>query len=120
MKIVNNSGQSVVTLDPPACAFAGAAGFSTSSGTAFASTPYRPVGLATADQGMASVVQLLEWCTVLLADATDGHPNLDQAAQPDRELFVLTAVVLRQTGDLLAGTTSATVVTPLPTGPSPT
>ena len=76
--------------------------------TAFASTPYRPVGLATADQGMASVVQLLEWCTVLVADATDGHPNLDQAAQPDRELFGLTAVVLRQTGDLLAGTTSAT------------
>jgi uncharacterized membrane protein YccC len=76
--------------------------------TAFASTPYRPVGLATADQGMASVVQLLEWCTVLLADATEGHPNLDQAAQPDRELFVLTALVLRQTGDLLAGTTSAT------------
>src|SRR5690348_13247775 len=76
--------------------------------TAFASTPYRPVGLATADQGMASVVQLLEWCAALLADATDGHPNLDQAAQPDRELFVLTAVVLRQTGDLLAGTTSAT------------
>jgi uncharacterized membrane protein YccC len=76
--------------------------------TAFASTPYRPVGLATADQGLASVVQLLEWCTVLLADATEGHPNLDQAAQPDRELFVLTAVVLRQTGDLLAGTTSTT------------
>ena len=76
--------------------------------TAFASTPYRPVGLATADQGMASVVQLLEWCTALLADATEGHPNLDQAAQPDRELFVLTAVVLRQTGDLLAEPTSAT------------
>ena len=72
--------------------------------TAFASTPYRPVGLATADQGMASVVQLLEWCTVLVADATDGHPNLDQAAQPDRDLFAMTAVVLRQTGDLLAGT----------------
>jgi uncharacterized membrane protein YccC len=75
--------------------------------TAFASTPYRPVGLATADQGMASVVQLLEWCTTLIADATEGHPNLDQAAQPDRELFGLTAVVLRQTGDLLAGATSA-------------
>jgi uncharacterized membrane protein YccC len=75
--------------------------------TAFASTPYRPVGLATADQGMASVVQLLEWCAALLADATEGHPNLDQAAQPDRELFVLTAVVLRQTGDLLAGPASA-------------
>ena len=72
--------------------------------TAFASTPYRPVGLATADQGMASVVQLLEWCTTLVADATDGHPNLDQAAQADRDLLAMTAVVLGQAGDLLAGT----------------
>ena len=71
--------------------------------TAFASTPYRPVGLATADQGLASVVQLLEWCTVLIADATDGHPNLDRAAPSDRDLLALAAVVLRQTGDLLAG-----------------
>jgi uncharacterized membrane protein YccC len=72
--------------------------------TAFASTPYRPVGLATADQGMASVVQLLEWCTTLLADATEGHPNLDQAAPPDRDLLGQAAAVLGQTGDLLAGT----------------
>ena len=72
--------------------------------TAFAGTPYRPVGLATADQGLASVVQLLEWCTALVADATDGHPNLDQAAQPDRDLFGQAAAVLGQTGDLLAGT----------------
>ena len=70
---------------------------------AFASTPYRPTGLATADQAMASVVQYLEWCTALVADATDGHPNLDRAAQPDRDLLAETAVVLRQTGDLLAG-----------------
>ncbi len=72
--------------------------------SAFASTPYRPVGLATADQGMASVVQLLEWCTALVADATDGHPNLDRAAQSDRDLLALAATALRQTGDLLAGT----------------
>ncbi len=71
--------------------------------TAFASTPYRPTGLATADQGLASVVQLLEWCTTLIADATEGHPNLDRAAQPDRDLLAEAAVVLRQTGDLLAG-----------------
>jgi uncharacterized membrane protein YccC len=70
--------------------------------SAFAGTPYRPVGLATADQGMASVVQLLEWCTALVADATDGHPNLDRAAPPDRDLLGLAAVVLRQAGDLLA------------------
>ncbi len=78
--------------------------------TTFASTPYRPVGLATADQGLASVVQLLEWCTALVADATDGHPNLDRAAQSDRDLLGLAAVVLRQTGDLLAGPDSG----PLP------
>jgi uncharacterized membrane protein YccC len=70
---------------------------------AFASTPYRPVGLATADQGMASVVQELEWCTALVADATQGHPNLDRAAPPDRDLFAQAALVLGQTGDLLVG-----------------
>jgi uncharacterized membrane protein YccC len=69
---------------------------------AFDSTPYRPTGLATPDQGLASVVQLLEWCTALIADATDGHPNLDRAAPSDRELFAESAVVLKQTGDLLA------------------
>ncbi|HJY00903.1 MAG TPA: FUSC family protein, partial [Streptosporangiaceae bacterium] len=69
---------------------------------AFASTPYRPTGLATSDQAMASVVQYLEWCTALVADATDGHPNLDRADPPDRDLFAETAVVLRQTAELLA------------------
>jgi uncharacterized membrane protein YccC len=71
--------------------------------TVFASTPYRPTGLATADQGLASVVQLLEWCSTLIADATDGHLSLDRAPQCDRELFAAIAAVLRQTGDLLAG-----------------
>ena len=70
---------------------------------AFASTPYRPVGLATADQGMASLVQLLEWCTVLVADATDGHPNLERAAQSDRDLLALVGRVLARVGDLLSG-----------------
>jgi hypothetical protein len=69
---------------------------------AFASTPYRPTGLATPDQAMASLVQYLEWCTALIADATAGQPNLDRAAQPDRDLLAETAVVLRQNGDLLA------------------
>jgi len=69
----------------------------------FASTPFRPTGLATADQGLASVVQLLEWCSTLIADATDGHLSLDRAPLCDRELFAAIAAVLRQTGDLLAG-----------------
>jgi uncharacterized membrane protein YccC len=75
--------------------------------TAFASTPYRPVGLATADQGLASVVQLLEWCTALVADATDGHPDLDHAAPADRDLLARAAAVLGQAGDLLADEGSA-------------
>ncbi len=74
---------------------------------AFAGTPYRPIGLATADQGLASVVQLLEWTSVLVTDATEGHPNLDQAAQPDRDLLAQAAAVLRGVGDLLAGSDSA-------------
>jgi uncharacterized membrane protein YccC len=69
---------------------------------AFARTPYRPTGLATADQAMASLVQYLEWSTALIADATTGQPNLDRAAQPDRDLLAEAAVVLRQVGDLLA------------------
>jgi len=73
--------------------------------TAFASTPYRPLGLATADQAMSSVVQTLEWCSALIADATEGHPQLDKAAAADRELLVLAARVLGQTGDLLVDPT---------------
>jgi uncharacterized membrane protein YccC len=89
---------------PPAAADRDAFGKARNELTAvFASTPYRPTGLATADQGLASVVQLLEWCSTLIADATDGHLSLDGAPLCDRELFAAIAAVLRQTGDLLAG-----------------
>jgi uncharacterized membrane protein YccC len=81
----------------------------------FATTPFRPTGLATADQGLASVVQLLEWCTALVADATHGHPNLDRADQCDLDLFATTAAVLRQTGDLLAATDDTSAALPDPT-----
>jgi hypothetical protein len=76
----------------------------------FARTPYRPTGLATTDQALASVVQLLEWCTTLIADATDGHLRLDRAPLCDRELFAAIAVVLRQTSDLLAGRDGTTAL----------
>ena len=71
--------------------------------TAFAATPYRPTGLATADQAMASVVQLLEWCTTLISDAMDEHLDLSLAAQADRELLGATAGVLRDVAALLGG-----------------
>ena len=71
--------------------------------TVFAAAPFRPTGLATADQAMASVVQLLEWCTVLISDAMEGHLDLSPAAPADRELLGMTAGVLRDVAALLAG-----------------
>jgi uncharacterized membrane protein YccC len=78
--------------------------------SAFARAPYRPTGLATADQGLASVIQLLGWCTTLIADATDGHLALDRAPLCDRELFAAIAAVLGQTGDLLVGPDGTTAL----------
>lgn len=69
----------------------------------FAATPYRPTGLATADQALASVVQLLEWCATLISDALDGHLDLSRAAQADRDLLGETAARLRDVAALLAG-----------------
>jgi len=69
----------------------------------FAATPYRPTGLATADQGLANVVELLEWCTALVCDALDGHLDLRQAAPADRELLSAAAAVLRDVAGLLRG-----------------
>ena len=69
----------------------------------FAATPYRPTGLATADQAMANVVQVLQWCSALTADATDGHANLGHAVAADRELAGVAADVLADTAALLSG-----------------
>jgi uncharacterized membrane protein YccC len=70
----------------------------------FAATPYRPTGLATADQAMANVVQILEWCTALTADATtDGHADPGRAAGADRDLLGVAADVLTDTASLLSG-----------------
>ena len=69
----------------------------------FTATPYRPTGLATADQAMANVVQVLEWCSTLAADASDGHAGLNCAGAADRELLAVVADVLSDTADLLAG-----------------
>ena len=70
----------------------------------FTATPYRPTGLATADQAMANVVQILEWCAALTADATDGgHADPARADVADRKLLSVAADVLTDTASLLAG-----------------
>jgi Fusaric acid resistance protein-like len=65
----------------------------------FAATPFRPTGMATSDQALYSLVQELEWCSALVADAIDeggGFPA-------DLALVTATANGLRDTADLLDG-----------------
>jgi uncharacterized membrane protein YccC len=69
----------------------------------FGATPYRPIGLATADQGLASLVSLLEWCTSLTVDAMDGHVDLSACAPVDKELLAESAAALRSIAALLRG-----------------
>jgi hypothetical protein len=67
--------------------------------TTFASSPYRPTGLATADQGLASVVQQLEWCGSLISDAISD----DSGFPADRVLVTATTDVLADTAAMLEG-----------------
>jgi fusaric acid resistance family protein len=71
--------------------------------TAFVSSPIRPTGLATTDQGLANVVELLEWSCSLVCDALDGHLDLTHAAAQDRELLAAAAGQLTASAALLGG-----------------
>ncbi len=70
---------------------------------AFTSAPYRPTGLATADQALASVVQLLDWSASQVADAFDGHIDMTRAAPAERQLLAVAAAVFDDIAALLAG-----------------
>ena len=65
---------------------------------AFTAAPYRPTGLATADQALSSLVQLLEWGASQVSDAFDGHIDLTDGL-PGR-----TATLLRAAAGLFADT----------------
>jgi hypothetical protein len=71
--------------------------------TSFVSTPYRPIGLAAADQGLANLINLLEWCTSLIGDATDGHLDLAAAHAADHALLTESVQALRQVAAVMAG-----------------
>jgi uncharacterized membrane protein YccC len=71
--------------------------------TAFTAAPYRPTGLATADQALASLVQLLDWGTAQVSDAFDGHVDMTKACPADRELLRAAARLFADTRDLLSG-----------------
>lgn len=71
--------------------------------TVFTATPFRPIGLATADQALDSLVGLLEWCTVLVCDSLREFGDLRRIDQVERDLIADTVVALRDMAALLTG-----------------
>lgn len=74
--------------------------------TVFTASPFRPTGVATSDQAMANAVELLEWCTSLIADSVRERHDLSNAPEIERELLTVAAQVMRDAGTLLAGGTA--------------
>jgi Fusaric acid resistance protein-like len=70
---------------------------------AFDAAPYRPTGLATADQALGSLVQLLEWGATQVGDAFDGHIDLAHSCPQDRALLRAAAGLFADTQALLTG-----------------
>jgi uncharacterized membrane protein YccC len=70
---------------------------------AFTSTPYRPTGLATADQALANVVELLEWATGLVHDCIEECIEILAAAPPERDLLLMTATLFDDVATLMEG-----------------
>lgn len=70
---------------------------------AFTATPFRPTGLAAADQALNNLVGLLEWCTTVLCDSLHEYHDLTGIDTVDRTLLADTAAALRDIADLLAG-----------------
>jgi uncharacterized membrane protein YccC len=69
----------------------------------FIATPYRPTGLAVADQALANAVELLEWLTALTADAIRERADVRDISPDARRLLEAAVEVLRDTSSLLAG-----------------
>jgi len=70
---------------------------------AFTATPYRPTGLATADQALDSLVGLLEWCTSVINDSLHEYRDLSHVEDIERELLTDTATALRDVAALVSG-----------------
>lgn len=69
----------------------------------FTSTPFRPTGLATADQALDSLVGLLEWCTAVINDSLREYGDLSHADEVERRLLADTSASLRDVAALLDG-----------------
>jgi uncharacterized membrane protein YccC len=69
----------------------------------FASTPFRPTGLAEADQALDHLVEELEWSTALVTDLVREDTDLTTADSVDRDLLLTAADTLSQLSNLLRG-----------------
>jgi uncharacterized membrane protein YccC len=74
---------------------------------AFAATPYRPTGLATADQALANLVESLEWCGSLVGDVVRAAPGIAGGPDEDRLLVDESSRLLRAVAALLSGRDAA-------------
>jgi uncharacterized membrane protein YccC len=72
--------------------------------TAFDSAPYRPTGLAVADQALANLVESLEWATTVVTEALREGTDLATVPEVERRLFAESGAVFRETARLLSGT----------------
>ena len=69
----------------------------------FTSTPYRPTGLAAADQALDSLVGLLEWSTSVICDSLHEYDDLTHIDEVERRLLADTGAVLRSVAAVLEG-----------------
>jgi uncharacterized membrane protein YccC len=69
----------------------------------FTASPYRPTGLAAPDDALANAVELLEWCTALIADAVRERADLRDARPVDRELLEAASEMLREVSGVFSG-----------------
>jgi uncharacterized membrane protein YccC len=79
----------------------------------FTATPYRPIGLAAPDEALGNGVELLEWCTSLVADMVNERADLRDAQPAQRALLEQSAAALRRAASLLDGGHEATDLGPL-------
>ncbi|HUB42156.1 MAG TPA: FUSC family protein [Streptosporangiaceae bacterium] len=80
---------------------------------AFVTSPYRPTGLAAADQGLANLIHILDWCATLILDASDGHLDMAAAPAADRELLSLSADGLHQVAAVMSGQQTSLDIQPV-------
>jgi uncharacterized membrane protein YccC len=67
----------------------------------FTATPYRPTGLATADQALDSLVGLLEWSTSVVCDSLSEYHDLTRVDPVERQLLTDTSATLRDIAAVL-------------------